>query len=70
MYLCADSLWLLASVVSVRLLHALDQGDVLGLRLLGGEALVGDLLPGGLLCLALFDTMSVTCCGCIQWCME
>lgn len=58
--LVPDSLGLLVGVEAVGLLHALDLGHVLLLRLLGGDALVDELLPGVLLCLALqLHTVSV-----------
>lgn len=51
--LVADGLGLLAGVVAVGSLELLDEGDVLGLGLLGGGAVVDLLLPGVLLGLAL-----------------
>lgn len=50
----ADGLGHLVLVVAERLLELLDQGDVPRLGLLGGDALVDDLLPCVLLGLALF----------------
>jgi hypothetical protein len=50
----ADGLGLLVLVVAVLGLQGLDEGDVLLLGLGGSQALVDELLPGGLLGLALF----------------
>ena len=49
-----NSLRLLSSIVSVLLLHLLHQLNVSFLRLIGGNALVNNLLPRSLLRLALF----------------
>lgn len=54
-FLRADSLGLLVLVVAVRLLQLLDESDVPLLGLLGSDALVDELLPRGLLRLALFS---------------
>lgn len=51
--LSTNSLGLLARVVAARLLELLDELDVLLLGVLGGGTGVDDLLPGGLLVLAL-----------------
>lgn len=52
--LVANGLGLLVRIVTVGDLQSLDQLDVFGLSLGGGETLVDDLLPGALLGLALF----------------
>jgi hypothetical protein len=49
-----NSLRLLSSIISVLHLHLLHQLNVLFLRLIGGNALVNNLLPRSLLRLALF----------------
>jgi len=51
--LSANSLGLLVLIVAVRLLHLLDLGDVLLLRLLGCDTLVNRGFPGLVLGLAL-----------------
>lgn len=51
--LVANSLGLLVRIVTVSLLQLLDQLDVFGLGIGGGDALVDNLLPGVLLGLAL-----------------
>lgn len=50
----ADSLGLLVLVVAVRLLELIDESNVPLLGHLGAEALVDELLPRGLLRLALY----------------
>lgn len=51
----ANSLGLLVRVEAVRLLELLDESNVPLLGLLGGDALVDELLPGALLRLALYS---------------
>jgi len=49
----ANSLGLLVLVVAIFGLELLNLGHVLRLRLFGGEAILGESLPGVVLCLAL-----------------
>jgi hypothetical protein len=58
--LVTDSLGLLVLIVAARGLEALDEGDVLLLGLLGGGAVVDDLLPCVLLGLALDATDTIS----------
>ena len=53
-----DSLGLLALVVAARNLELLNESNVTLLGLLGGDALIDDLLPGILLGLTLFPGKS------------
>lgn len=58
--LVTNSLGLLVLIVAARGLEALDKGDVLVLGLLGGGAVVDDLLPCVLLGLALNATNTIS----------